>query len=165
MVVEGRDVVCWESKHFTCKASTNSSVESFHNNMKRILYSSRERVTRHKMDCLTYHLVGDILTHYWYGVQCKIFGFVRNKKQEGIIANVILRAYDIPNTNVMLHPDGEDIALVASTNHPPKMWIVHVPTSKWPQCNCPIVKQRIICKHVMKIFKMIHLHVLDDVII
>jgi hypothetical protein len=50
MVVEGKDVVCWESKHFTCKVGTNSFMESFHNNMKRILYSSRERFIRHKMD-------------------------------------------------------------------------------------------------------------------
>jgi hypothetical protein len=50
----------------------------------------------------------------------KIFGFVQNKKQEGLVANIILRAYDIPNTNVMLHLNGEDIALMASTNHPPK---------------------------------------------
>jgi hypothetical protein len=65
----------------------------------------------------------------------------------------------------MLHPDGDDITLVASTNHPPKVWIVHTPTSKWPQCNCPIAKQRIICKHVIKIFKMLHLHILDGAII
>jgi hypothetical protein len=42
----------------------NSSMESFHNNMKRILYFSEERFTRGKMDWLIYCLVGDVLTHY-----------------------------------------------------------------------------------------------------
>jgi hypothetical protein len=117
------------------------------------------------MDWLIYHLIGDVLTHYWYGVQCKIFGFVRNKKQECLIVNFILRACDIPNTNVMLRLDGEDTALVASTNHPPKVWILHAPTSKWPKCDYPIAKQGIICKHVMKFFKMLYLHIQDNVIV
>jgi hypothetical protein len=43
---------------------TNYVVESFHSNMKRILYSSREKFTGHKMDWLIYHLVGDVQTHY-----------------------------------------------------------------------------------------------------
>jgi hypothetical protein len=64
----------------------------------------------------------------------------------------------------MLCLNGEDITLVASTNHPLKMWIVHILTSEWPQCNCPI-EQGIICKHVMKIFKMLHLNILDDAVI
>jgi hypothetical protein len=95
----------------------------------------------------------------------KSLGLYEKIKPKGFVANVILRACDIPNTNVMLRLDGEDITLVASTNHPPRMWIIHVLTYKWPQCKCPIAKQRIICKHVMKIFKMLHLHIMDGAII
>jgi hypothetical protein len=69
------------------------------------------------MDLFIYNLVGDVITHYWYGVQCKKIGYVRNKKQKGIVASALLRTCDIPNSNVLLHPDGEDIAFVASTNH------------------------------------------------
>ncbi len=61
------------------------------------------------------------------------------QKKEGIVASVVLRARDIPNTNVMLRLDGEDIALVASTSHPLKVWIIHTPISEWPQCNCPFI--------------------------
>jgi hypothetical protein len=61
------------------------------------------------------------------------------QKKEGISASVVFRARDIPNTNVMLCPDGEDIVLVASTNHPLKVWTIHAPTSEWPQCNCRFV--------------------------
>ncbi len=79
--------------------------------------------------------------------------------------NAIIKACDIPNTNVMLHPDGENIALVASTNHPPKVWTIHNLTSKWPQCNCLFTTQGIIYKHVMKVFKMFHPHILNGAII
>jgi hypothetical protein len=73
------------------------------------------------MDWLIYHLVGDVLIHYWYGVQCKIFGYIRNKKCERIIASAVLWACDIPSTNVLLYPDGDDIAFVVSCNHPPNV--------------------------------------------
>jgi hypothetical protein len=66
-------------------------------------------------------------------VQCKIFGYVRNKKQEGIVASALLQAHDILDTNVLLRPYGEDIAFVASTKHLGKVWIIHVSISKWPQ--------------------------------
>jgi hypothetical protein len=42
--------------------------------------------TERKMDWLIFHLVGDVLTHYWYCVQCRFFKYVKNKKQEGIVA-------------------------------------------------------------------------------
>ncbi len=45
---------------------------------------------------------------------------------------------------------------MASTNHLGKMWIVHAPTSEWPQCDCCLIAQGFICKHVMKVFKMLH---------
>jgi hypothetical protein len=59
---------------------TNSTMESFHSNMKHILYSSREKFIGHRMDWIIYHLVGDVLTHYWYDVQYKVFGCIKNKK-------------------------------------------------------------------------------------
>jgi hypothetical protein len=89
------------------RQDTNVVVESFHNNIKQILYSSWENLTRRRMDWLIYNLVGDVLIHY----------YVKNKKQEGIVANALLQARDLPNTNVLLCLDGEDIAFVAFTNH------------------------------------------------
>jgi hypothetical protein len=52
-----------------------------------------------------------------------------------------------------------------SANHMPKVWTIHAPTSKWPQCDCPIIGQRFICKHVMRVFKMLHTDILDGTII
>jgi hypothetical protein len=54
---------------------------------------------------------------------------------------------------------------VATTNHLEKMWIVHTPTSKWSQCDCPFIAQGIICKHVMKVFEMLHPNIGDGSIV
>jgi hypothetical protein len=56
----------------------------------------------------------------------------------------------------MLHPYGEDISFVASTNDMGKMWIVHILISKWLQCDNLLATQGIVCKHAMKVFKMFH---------
>ncbi len=47
---------------------TNVVMEWFHSNMKWIFMSSKEWFTWHKLDWLIFHLVGDVLTNYWYGV-------------------------------------------------------------------------------------------------
>jgi hypothetical protein len=43
---------------------TNVVVESFHNNMKRIFFSSKEQFIGRIMDWFIFHLVGDVITHY-----------------------------------------------------------------------------------------------------
>jgi hypothetical protein len=85
------------------------------------------------MDWLIFHLVGDVLTHYFYGVQCKLSRYVRNKKQEGIVALAMLRARNIPNSKcpITCH-DGEDIVFVTSINHTPKVWTIHILSFEWP---------------------------------
>jgi hypothetical protein len=98
-------------------------------------------------------------------VQCKAFGYVKNKKQEGIIVSIVLKVRDIPNFNVLLCHDGEDIAYVASINHTSKIWIIHSSSFEWPQCDCPLAEQGIACKHVMKVFKMLHPNIHDGAIV
>jgi hypothetical protein len=73
------------------------------------------------MDWFIYHLVDDVFTHYWYGVQSKIFGYIRSKKCEAIVTSVVFWARDISFTNVLLYLDGDDIAFAMSCNHPPKV--------------------------------------------
>jgi hypothetical protein len=43
------------------------------------------------------------------------------QKNEGILTIDVLWACDIMSTNVLLYLDGDDIAFVASYNHPPKV--------------------------------------------
>jgi hypothetical protein len=51
---------------------TNVAIESYHGKLKFILTSSRQRFTSRRIDWFNYHLVGNILTHYWYALQCKV---------------------------------------------------------------------------------------------
>ena len=144
--------------------NTNAAIESYHSNLKNILSSSKERFVGRRMDWLIYHLTGDVLTHYWYNVQCKTFGFVRNRKHEGIVVSAIMRAKDILDSNVLICMD-EGVAYVASVNNRPKVWTIHSPDSEWSQCSCPIAKEGMICKHTVKVFKMLHPHVDDGIIV
>ena len=143
--------------------NTNAAIESYHSNLKSILNSSKDRFVGRRMDWLIYHLVGDVLTHYWYGVQCKAFGFIRNTKQEGIVVTAIIRANAIPDTNVLICLD-EDVAYVGSINNRPKVWTIHSPDSEWAQCDCPVAREGMMCKHTVKVFKMLHPDVEDGVI-
>ncbi len=112
------------------------------------------------MDWLIFHLVGDVLTRYWYGVQCKLSRYVKNKKQEGIVASAVLKAQDILDSNVLLC-----LIYVTSINHTPKIWTIHSSSFEWPQCDCPLAKQGIACKHVMKVIKMLHPNIHDGAIV
>jgi hypothetical protein len=85
---------------------TNAAVESYHANMKSILSEARQKLVGRRMDWLIYQLTRDVLTHYWYAVQCKLYGFVANKKAERAVASAILRARGIPDHLVCLFPGG-----------------------------------------------------------
>jgi hypothetical protein len=71
------------------------------------------------------------------------FWVCEKQETEGIVASTLLRVRDIPNSNVLLCLDEEDIAYVTSINHTPKVWTIHIPSYEWAQCDCPLAKQRI----------------------
>ncbi len=45
------------------------------------------------------------------------------------------------------------------------MWTIHALASEWPQCDCPLATQGIVCKHVMEVFKMLHPNIRDGSIV
>jgi flavin-dependent dehydrogenase len=104
------------------------------------------------MDWLIHHLVGDVVTHYWYNSQLKEYRFLRNSKEEFIVVSAIVRAREIPNDYVWLYPKSEDIAHVGSVNHEGKVWTVYSPDTEWVQCTFGIGRQGMTCKHTMKVF-------------
>ena len=81
-------------------------------------------------------LKNKVTGHYWYARALKEFGFVRNIKQEFLIASAILLAHEIPDSYVYLNPEGDDIALVVSVNNYPKIWTVYGTDTEWAQCDC-----------------------------
>ena len=94
----GRKSQCgvWEQgKYPHAGQNTNVAIESYHSNLKSILNLANERFVGRRMNWLIYHLIGEVLTHYWYGVECKAFGYVRNHKYKGIVASAITHASTI----------------------------------------------------------------------
>ena len=98
---------------------TNADVESYHHNVKTILSTTRQKFTSRCIDWLIYYLVEDVLTHYWYGIQCKIYRFIKNHKVKRIVASAILRIRNILDEYVNIFPDDRDIALVLFVNNMP----------------------------------------------
>jgi hypothetical protein len=54
---------------------------------------------------------------------------------------------------------------VISVNHFPQVYTILAPGEEYTQCNCAWVDQRHICKHAMKVYKMIYPKVEDAAII
>lgn len=48
--------------------NTNAAIESYQSNLKSILNSTRKHFVGRRMDWLIYHLLKDVITHYWYRV-------------------------------------------------------------------------------------------------
>lgn len=82
------------------------------------------------MDWLIYHLTGNVVTHCWYGVQCKAFGFVQKKQHDGIVCFIIIRTSTILDTNILISMD-EDVAYIGAVNNKPKVWTIHSHDSEW----------------------------------
>ena len=117
------------------------------------------------MDWLIDHLVEHVMTYYWYATKLRECGFVQNIRQELIVVNAIVRAELILNEAVVLNADGEDIALVASINYKPHVWTVNSRDSEMAICNCPLGLQSDLCKHTVKVFKMLHPNVQDGLLV
>ena len=133
---------------------TNAAIESYHANLKLILRESRQKLKRRCKDWLVFHLIWDVLTHYCYGVQCKLDDFVKNRKLEEIVIGVVLRACEISDNYFFMYLEEKDVALVISVNNYPAVWIVICPISTWAQCDCPMRIQENKCKHHVKVFKL-----------
>ena len=83
------------------------------------------------MNWLVFYMIGDVLSHYWFGVQCKLYGFVKNRKSEGIVAGAVLRAREIHDNYVFMYPDEKDVTLVISVNNYLAVWTVTCSNSTW----------------------------------
>lgn len=58
-------------------------------------------------------------------------------------------------------PWGQDIPHVVYVNCFPQIYTVFAPNEEYALCNCLWVDQGNICKHVVHVYKMIHLEVQD----
>lgn len=87
------------------KQNTNAALEFYHSNLMSILNLVKDRYVGRQMDYLIQHLMSDVVTHYWYIIQCKAFGFISNMKQEGIVVSTIIRIDAKLDPNVLICMD------------------------------------------------------------
>ena len=135
---------------------TNAGIESYHVNLRTIMFLEKHCLVGRGLDWCIDSLIRKVHSHYWYHCVLKGNGFIRNISQEVIIASAIQEAFGILDDHVYLYPDGDNIALVMSVDDKPNVWTVHGPNWSFAQCDCPISLQGMICKHVMKVFRMIN---------
>lgn len=117
------------------------------------------------MDSLIFQVTSNVLMHYWYAIQCKLYSFVMNKAAERVVTSAIMHVHFIPDNFVKLYPEGHNIAFVTSMNHYPKIWTVLDSDKDYTQCDCPVAERGNICKHIVKCFKMLHPEIQDVFII
>ena len=96
------------------------------------------------------------MSYYWYTRNLKKCGFVPNIKQEFTVIITIVKAEEILDNVVLLYQDGEEIALLASIHHKPHMWTIHTFDLGMAICDCRLGLGNDLCKHTMKVFKMLH---------
>lgn len=88
-----------------------------------------------------------------------------NKKHKRIVASVVLRAWEIPNHYVYVYTKGLHITFVISVNNYLYVYTVVLLDKDYIQCNCPLAERGNICKHAVKVFKMLHLVISDGYIV
>ena len=140
---------------------TNAAIENYHGYMKSVLKAERSRMTGRRVDWCIYALTGDVLHHYRYSALRKRHGFVDNKKKQDIVVASLLKARDIPDSDVTLPDVSGGTAMVTSTTQRHIQYTVHNPDSDFGFCTCMHSQRGNICKHQVKVLQMLHPHLAE----
>ena len=134
---------------------TNAAIEGYQSTLKATLKAAKCRMLGRRVDRLVHELTGEVLTHFWYQNLRKHFGFVINKRQEQIVIQTLLKARNIPDSNVALRIEEGAPAMLCSCTKPNVVYTVFNPTSEWAFCTCSQANRGYICKHKLKVFRML----------
>ena len=133
----------------------NAVIEGYHSTLKAVLKSGKCCMLGHRVDWLFHELIGEVLTHFWYQCLRKRFGFMINKWQEYIVVGALMKACNIPDINVMLPTEDGAPTIVRSCTKPHMLYIVFNPGSEWACCTCSQANRGYICKHKLKVLRML----------
>lgn len=134
---------------------TNAAIEGYHGFMKSILKSERTRMVGRRVDWCIHALTEDVVDHYWVKSLHKEWGFVDNKKKQGIAVSSLMRARLIPDSDVTLPSSPGEHALVTSTQHRHIRYIVHNPGEEFAGCSCVWAQKGNLCKHILKVLQLL----------
>ena len=134
---------------------TNAAIEGYHSTLKATLKLGKCRMLGHRMDWLIHELTGEVLTYFWYQCLRKRFGFVINKPQEYIVVGMLMKACNIPDRNVTLSTEEGAPTIVRSCNKPHMLYTIFNLGSEWACCTCSQANRGYICKHKLKVLRML----------
>ena len=134
---------------------TNAAIEGYHSTLKATLKAAKCHMLGRRVDWLVHELTGEVLTHFWYQNLRKRFGFVINKRHEQIVVQALLKAWNIPDSNVAFPREEGAPAMLRSCTKPNVVYTVFNPTSEWTCCTCSEANRGYIYKHKLKVFRML----------
>ena len=134
---------------------TNVAIEGYHSTLKATLKSRKCHMLGRRVDWLIHELTGEVLSHFWYQCLKKRFGFVINKRQEYIVVGALMKARNILDINVNLPTEDGALAIVRSCTKPNMLYTVFKPRSKWACYMCSQTNREYICKHKLKVLRML----------
>jgi hypothetical protein len=134
---------------------TNAAIESSHSNLKAVLRASRERLVGRRVDWLIDELTNDVINRYEFNAYMKENGFEGNRKRERVVINSLLQARKIPDHCVTLPSETGEPAYVTSNKRPHLRYAVHNPETEWGCCECPHSMKGNLCKHHLKVLRML----------
>lgn len=134
---------------------TNAAIEGYHGFLKSVLKSERTRMVGRRVDWSITTLTEEVHDHFWYKRLRKEMGFVDNKKMQDVVVSALVRARNIPDSDVSLDQFPGNYALVTSQSNRDTRYVVHNPGEEWAGCNCMWAQRGNICKHLVKVLLMI----------
>jgi hypothetical protein len=122
--------------------------------MKAVLRASKNRLVRRRVDWLIHDLTHNVIMKYEYNQYLKDSGFISNKKAEHLVINSILQSLKIPDSCISLPTVEGQSALVTSSKRPHVEYAVYNPDSQWACCECVHSQKGNLCKHQIKVLRM-----------
>jgi hypothetical protein len=126
------------------------AIESYHGNMKAILKASKGRLVGRRMDWLIDELTHDVIMKYKYNQYLKESGFISNKKTDSYVS---------------LPTEAGQPTLVTSSKQLHVRYSVYNPDTQWACCECVHTQKGSLCKHQIKVLRMMKLELADRTIV
>lgn len=136
--------------------NTTSALEAYHGALKQLdLNTSRTRLVGRRLDWLIDILLRSTEARYRINFHLKRAGYLRNKKAEDAVRASIEGARGVDAARVALVDRTAGSANVSSPNHEPGYVVADALTAH-PICSCPCGIRGSICKHIVKVMRMLH---------
>jgi hypothetical protein len=132
--------------------------------MKAVLSASKGRLVGRRVDWLIHELIHDVIMKYEYNQYLKESGFILNKKAERLVINSVLQSLKIPDSCISLPTKVGQPALVTSSKWPHVRYAVYNPDTQWACCECVHVQKGNLCKHQIKVLRMMKPELADGTI-